>query len=211
MKALRRAFSLEEQSDGLAHQEIEYVFYGRLTDLSELHKASRFEYQEQWEVKIPQTEQNITSARMRVRETITSISSQPTFVHTTKTQSEDQAHPNEVSIPTTEAHFHQYQLISNNGMIKDRYFFPVVGEGTNEELVWELDVYYIKGSDPFSNNYTQWCRLELEVKNPNTPIPPLPIQLEELISPTKDGYTEEENKKISYLFEHEFLTSNKHK
>jgi hypothetical protein len=199
--------AIEEIADGKSRKEREYEFIGRMVDLAQLMHAQSFEMQEQWEIKIPHTEENAGSGRMRVRQVIPSSGDVPVYVHTTKTEFDEQGDCDEVNLPSTQSHFKQYEMLADKGMLKDRYFFAVEGS----ELVWHLDMYYVRGSKAGEKKYTQWCRLELEVPDRNQPLPPFPVQLEDLIASQKGNRSEEEEAKIKMLFEHEFLTPNKYR
>ena len=208
MKTLTLTFTKEEHSDGVKHREVEREIIVRLVDITELDKAEKSEFHEQWEVKSPQTEGNVTSIRSRIRKTMKNVSDTPVYVHTTKTKSSAQNWNDEVSIPTTEPHFNQYQAAAEAGMIKERFFFPVETEGDDLPLVWELDMYPINPDVPFERKYKQWARLEIENVQEGMPLPDLPIAVDEVIIISDDN-TEEEKEKIAFIFKNEFLSPNR--
>ena len=208
MKTLTLTFTKEEHSDGVKHKEVEREIIVRLVDITELDKAEKSEFHEQWEVSAPQTEGNVTSIRSRIRKTMKNVSDTPVYVHTTKTKSSAQNWNDEVSIPTTEPHFNQYQAAAEAGMIKERFFFPVETEGDDLPLVWELDMYPINPDVPFERKYKQWARLEIENVQEGMPLPDLPIAVDEVIIISDDN-TEEEKEKIAFIFKNEFLSPNR--
>ena len=210
MKTLQRAFAPEEHSDGNKPKEVEREIIVRLIDISELDKAEKSEFHEQWEIKVPQTENNVTSVRSRIRKTTVSLTEAPVYVHTTKTKSESQSYNDEVSIPTTEPHFKQYQAGAETGMIKERFFFPVNTEQESSGLIWELDMYPIDPDNPFERKYKQWARLEIENVEEGMALPDLPIAVDEVIIIGPDN-TPEEKEKIDFIFKNEFLYPNRFK
>lgn len=209
MKTLRKAFAKEEHSDGVQRKEVEQELLVRVVDLTELDKAQKTEFHEQWEISVPKSEGNATSLRSRIRKTLTALTESPVYVHTTKTKEENSSWNDEVSIPTTEPHFNQYRAAAESGMIKERFFFPIENqaEGT-EPLVWELDMYPIDHTEPFDRKYKQWARLEIENIPEGTALPELPIAVAEVII-ISDSNTPEEKEKIDFLFKNEFLSKNK--
>ena len=198
MRLLRRALALEETSDGKANKEIEHVFYGRVTNLEELKNATAKENQEQWEIKIPKSDGNGGTGRVRIRKT-TASDGNIEYVMTTKT-AEDDGSDTEVPIPTTQANFEQFQRIAEAGMIKDRYSFHIEGSS----LVFEVDM-FIKPE----GGYHDWCKVDIEVSDLNAPIPPMPITLDNLIDSNPNNQSDSDRAQITALYAHAFLTKNK--
>lgn len=197
MKLLRIA--LEEASDGKMFKEIEHVFYGRLIDIEELKKAASVESQEQWEIRIPKTEENANSGSIRIRKT-TVGDAEPEYILTTKV-SAGGGDKIEVPIPTTADNFEQFKILSFAGMRKDRYHFPV--EGT--DLVWEVDM-FLKPE----GGYHEWVKIDLEVSDRGAAIPSLPIELKDVITSDYGMRTEAEELQVSALYAHTFITKNVH-
>lgn len=196
--------AMEEQSDGNLHREREHVLYAKLSDFEVLKGAQSMEHQEQWEVKIPKTEKNAAEGKFRIRKTVKGGGA-PEYVLTTKVNaSSDRGDNLEVSVPTTEANFAQFKALAHSGMIKDRFFFPVEGS----ELVWEVDVFYVKGSQPGSGQYEQWVKIDLEVPDLETPLPPLPQGFGEVISAPYGKRTEQEEARVTSLYHNEFIMPN---
>lgn len=200
---LRRALALEEASDGKAFREIEHTFYARLSNVGDLAKAASQEHQEQWELRFPKTTQNGGSGSVRIRKTIVG-QGVPEYVLTTKTLASHDGDKIEVPVPTTEPMFRQFKLMSEKGMVKDRYHFPI--EGT--ELVWEVDMFLMPGGQVGVGPYHEWCKIDLEVKSREATIPPFPLDTEELITAPFGKRTEEEEAKITALYESGFTMKN---
>lgn len=207
MSRLLRLALEEEPADGKARREIEYTFYGRMIDLGQLDHAHDFEMHEQWEIRIAHTEANAGSGRIRVRKTQKTISDVPLYVQTSKTEYNGDGDRIEISLPSSAEGFQQFQILAESGMMKDRYIFRDPDSG----LEWHLDMHYIRGSHAGEKKYCQWCRLELEVPKRGIPLPPLPVQLEDLITNQRNQQTEEEGEKIKALYAHDFILPNPHK
>ena len=195
--------ALEEKSDGIAFKEIEYTYYARLSDLSDLKKAKSQEHQEQWELKFPKTDQNGGSGTIRIRKTI-ETGKEAEYVLTTKTAINKQGDKLEVPIPATVAMFEQFKILSERGMVKDRYLFPI--EGT--DLVWEVDMFLKpKGKIGFGPYY-DWVKIDLEVPDRKTKIPEFPLATEELITAPYGKRTDAEEKLVTGLYDNEFIQKN---
>jgi len=197
-KFLSNGMSLEENSDGIPVKEIEYEYYGRIVDLDQLARAASKEHHEQWEIKIPKTERNAGEGRSRVRMTVDSNGAIE-YVETMKSILKKDDARIEVSSPVTEGRFAQYRILSDGGMIKDRYCFPV------GDIIFEVDMFLKE-----DYTYYEWCKIDIEVKSKDVSIPELPINVLNLITAQKDNRSPEEEKIISDLYENSFITKNKY-
>jgi hypothetical protein len=194
--------AMEENSDGKIEKEREIVFYGRVLDMEQLKEAHSMEHQEQWEIRIPKTDENALSGRMRIRKTVLQEGQAPEYVFTTKTPTPDNNTSNSIPIPTTEAHFMQFKMLAPAGMIKDRYNFEI--EGT--DLKWEVDMF----RKP-EGGYFEWAKLDLEIPmSYSGPIPPPPLDMADIITGQYGNRTEAEEAKIHTLYEFEFITKNQY-
>lgn len=203
MKPSLLRLALEEAANGAANQEIEHVFYARLNGNRELfEKAAGREFQEQWEIKVPRTEENKAEGRIRVRHTAKTDGTEQ-YVLTTKTAGDGKLARLEVAIPTTKDHFKQFKMMANGGMKKVRFFFPIQGS----ELVWEIDMFV---NDPVLTaeeclaegaTFREWCKIDLEVKDRTALVPPLPIHFEEIITKQMGERTPEEEQHVRSLYE----------
>lgn len=206
MRLFHRALAIEENSTGKANKEIEYVFYGKIINFTDLNKASSKEHHSQWEVRIPETNLNAGKGTIRVRKTIPNITDvdKTEYVHTTKVSTKDKLKRIEVSIPTTVDNFNQMLILSERGLVKDRYFFPVKGT----DLVFEFDVFYSPGAIVGSGKYIEWCKIDIEVNDSQTIIPELPIDVSDLIIAQEGNRTIEEDNLINSLYANEFNSKN---
>lgn len=178
--------------------EQEYVFYVRITNFKQLENAAHAEKHEQWQIKIPSTDDNAGSGSIRARK-VTSSDGSISYELTTK--SKTKKGNIETTVPTTEENFTQIAFMANSGMRKDRYTFPI----PNSDLSFEVDVF----PDGKAGYYT-WAKIDLEVKSPLSSFPELPIQVEEIITP-QDAETPEGQEEVSRLFDTFFLLKNKYK
>lgn len=178
--------------------EQEYVFYVRITNFKQLENAAHAEKHEQWQIKIPSTDENAGSGSIRARK-VTSADGTISYELTTK--SKTKKGNIETTIPATEENFTQIAFMADTGMRKDRYTFPI----PNSDLSFEVDVY----PDGKAGYYT-WAKIDLEVKSPLSSFPELPIQVEEIITP-QDAETPEGQEEVSRLFDTFFLLKNKYK
>jgi hypothetical protein len=194
------SISMEEASNGKAVREKEHTLYGRLPDLNDLKKAEGMEHQEQWQIKVEKTEKNAARGRIRVRKTVNKAG-QVEYVNTTKVEVGEVASGDnvEVPIPTTEANFIQFRHLAEEGMIKDRYFFPV----PDSDLVWEVDVFKKPNGE-----YYDWVKLDLEVSDLSAPIPALPLHLEDVIAAKYGERTDAEEARVTALYSNEFTAKN---
>lgn len=178
--------------------EQEYVFYVRITNFKQLENAAHAEKHEQWQIKIPSTDDNAGSGSIRARK-VTSADGTISYELTTK--SKTKKGNIETTVPATEENFTQIAFMANSGMRKDRYTFPI----PNSDLSFEVDVF----PDGKAGYYT-WAKIDLEVKSPLSSFPELPIQVEEIITP-QDAETPEGQEEVSRLFDTFFLLKNKYK
>ena len=63
----RRTVSQEDNTDGLTRKELEYVFFLKANDLSQLDRCTSEEMQEQWTIFIEPTTYNPNKGQVRVR------------------------------------------------------------------------------------------------------------------------------------------------
>ncbi len=182
-------------------KEKEFVFYGKVADFKELKACKNVEYQEQYEVKIQQSDKNATGGRIRVRKTVKG-EKEPKFVLTTKTKLPDGS-DYESDCKTTEENFIQFKYFCEGGMIKDRYSFPVEG---HKGLRWEVD-----GFTGTNGLFHECVKIDLEVEDEGIEManmPPFPIQLTDVITNQNGQRTPEEEAIVRTLYDTVFRTPN---
>lgn len=200
-------YGLEGAVDGIAKDEIEYVFYGRLVDPKELSGAVENEKQEQWEIRIEKNDGNATAGAMRVRKT-----NDDQYTFTSKVYVPGKFGKKEVELESTVDQFNQFKAMSPRGMDKTRYIFIAVGtEGTwpgedakyGGALFWEVDVF-----TKDDGTLEEWVKIDLEVPNVNVKAPAFPIQLQDLITNQYGHRTPEEERIVSELYDKKFTLPN---
>ncbi len=199
MKHLKKAISsiniaMEELSDGVTRVEKEHVFYGRIVDFDQLKKAAEVIKQEQWTIKVAKTDNNLSKGQLRVRKNIEG--NETSYVFTLKTFRSDDSRL-EVSMDGSADAFEVFRMLSDSGMIKHRYVFPVEGSS----LKFEIDV-FLKPD----GTYHSWCKVDVEVEDMSIPLPAFPITLANVIRETGDSMPEEQRKIVTDLYDQYFLT-----
>jgi hypothetical protein len=214
MKRALEDVALEEQATGEAFEEIEYVFYARLPEPVKVPTGWGFsEHQEQWEFKIPKTDQNGGQGGIRIRKTqLINIRGKvaPEYVITTKVRKPDGSNT-EVAVPTTEDNFEQFRVLSDRGMVKNRYEYVIddgaVPAGLGKGLKWEVD-FFLKPDGTFF----PWVKIDLEVRkrvSDLSDLPPFPFEAEEWILRQTGERDAEEEAKLRGLYDTMFLAKNR--
>lgn len=203
--------SMEDHLDGKEWEEIERVWYVRISDWDQLAYAASFEYQIQNDVRVKEDGRD---GNLRVRKTLkakgdTEQFEIPTYSFITKVkQGQGEAvHNKEAAIEITSDFFDLFSQLCPQGMRKDRYNFPVKGSN----LLFEVDCFltpeYQKaredGTACTGEKYFPWAKIDLELPNEGTAIPDIPIQYDELIAQTT-----EDNPNIKKLYDQYFLHQN---
>lgn len=174
--------ALEDEANGQIAREKEYVWYGKLTDPSQLQKAASQEVQKQSSVKGK-------TGTIRVRET--TKDGQIEYTLTAKAYA-GRGDAEEVSSLVTKDMAEIFRKLSGESMDKIRYTFPIAGT----ELKWEVDVFI----DTEGNTKDGWVKIDLEVPGVITEWPPLPVSLTEIIFGGNDEYTPEQKAKLDPLY-----------
>lgn len=186
--------NLEERADGQTAIEEELTFYASLDSAAPLLKANHIEHQEQWQIKIPKSEDNITGGRMRVRKTTQVSDGEVTYVMTIKIKSENGE--KETPTPISSDYFDQFSLMATEGMKKTRYDIPIPGR----EEIWEVDVFYLP-----DGKKANWVKIDFEFKSDNREVPPLPEGFMSVIPGNTTNPEEQEF--IRKLYSELFLTT----
>lgn len=149
-------------AQGNTKREDELVLYAKITDFEGLKAATGKESQEQWEVKSEY-------GRIRVRKT-SKEGIDPTFDLTFKTKSSNAGIEGnlETTYDIDEAMFESFKQISENGMVKDRFFYEVakvtVKNASGMQDIQVTDMFY--ETDVFFNedgSYNENVKIDLEV------------------------------------------------
>lgn len=190
-----KPLALEEESAGVSQREVEHTLYGKITNPQQLDGVA-WEDHEQWELKIPKAASALCEGVIRIRKTSTPEKSE--CVLTIKTKADKAEGRVETSMLTTEDQLRQFKQLAEKGMLKRRYTFPIEGSAKK----WEIDVYPKEGG-----GWHEWCKIDLEVKSLSDPLPPLPIELAELISKPYGQRSEAEEARVRGLYDSVFTMS----
>ncbi len=194
-QAMAKGLGLEDVANGQTVREREIETYVRISDFDQLSHCKSIDRQEQWQIKIAKTAANTGALQFRVRKIETLLyKSDIQYVMTSKLAL-GRGDRLEVSVPASYDLFNLFKHGADQGMVKDRYHFPV--EGTN--LVYEVDMFILS-----DGSYAPWAKIDLE--NCTGEMPPLPIKVEDRI----DGRTEDPmlRARISDLYDKYFLSKN---
>ncbi len=192
----RLGFGLEDNNasatDTATELELEHTWYGRLVDRAVLDQAAKVERQEQWNMKPKLDEDMKYQGAARVRKV-----DDDKFFMCIKATLEGKRGVLETEFVINNDVFQAIKRLSNTGMIKTRYSFPIAGTSYS----WEVDV--------FGDH--EWVKVDLEVDDPNYEIPAMPFQLEGLIDGSFGKPSSEEQAVIDKLYENYFVTLSPYK
>lgn len=177
------AESLEE-SETL--EEIEYIFFLKLGDFEQLKNAKCKETQEQWSILFQKEKvENVIRVRRSVKE------GEETFTLTSKVNFAELDGKWELEREVDRSHFDQVKDMAQDGLIKERHYFPV--DGT--DLTWEVDVFYDDQGNP-----VEWVKLDLEVPKRLTNLPSFPLTHTDVFDAQFEERTAEQHQFVSDLF-----------
>lgn len=205
-KIYRGVLALEaDVANGQVHVEKERVIYARLAGFDEIReKATSCDHHEQWMIKIEPTEDNAKAkGQVRVRKLVPRTSrgevkegAEVQYVLTCKSTF-GQGQNLEVPAPSSEDAFKVFKRMASNGMIKDRYHFPVGSTG----LVFEVDA-YLKPD----GSYHEWVKIDYETNDMSAELPQLPFVVEETILDKTSSRSDQA--RIWKMYDDCFLTKN---
>lgn len=187
LKQLKLLVTANEAIGGGPTQEIEYTFYGRLTNLEQLESAKVSYIHEQWQVPFGIDDQGV---KARIRE----IDGQR-WVFTTKKVIPGKLGVEEEECDITPGMFATLRMVAKNGYRKTRYEYPIFGT----DRKWEIDVFFNEHGEK-----SLWVKIDLEVSGPSDPIPKFPVEMTDLIISQGDDVTREEAQFIDNLWNHEW-------
>lgn len=195
---LALGLGMEGLVDGKVTKEIEHVYYVQLANFEQLSKADSVEKQEQWEIKLEKTPMNAAKGKIRVRMTDDGAGEGPKYILTTKVTTKD-GDNYEVETETSPDMMRLFKFLAEKGMKKERYHFPVDG------LVYEVDMF----RQP-DGSFFEWAKVDLEVPNRETTIPPFPLEYVRIITEPYGKRSAEDEKLISGFFDNEYVTKNEY-
>lgn len=199
----RPYLTMEEIANGQPVKEIEHTIYARVINPSELDRAASKEHQEQWEIRVPKTDKNAGKGSMRVRKTWNEgKEDEAVYVRTSKVTMNDKGDKIELPLPSNKDEFTIFKFLSEQGMKKVRFTFPIIGT----DLKWEIDMF----PKADGSGFHEWCKIDLEVRDREQPIPEFPIALDDVILPVGYGRQngDADEIKVRELYDSFFLTKN---
>ena len=192
--------SAEALSELPGGTECEYVFFYKLTNPSQLFKATEIIEQEQYQMVLPVPEGSNYKGWLRVRKEKLKADTEAHHTLTLKVSEEGVSGRKELEVGIDEAFHECFKVICAEGMHKTRFVLPIEGtegQGPNgAALKWEVDVF----DDPEAEGAEHWVKVDLEVGAPLSELPEFPLSYEKSITNQWNQRTEEEQEFIKQLF-----------
>jgi len=202
--ALEQGLQLSQEdhaASGQIGQEIEYLFFFKLSDLSQLLKAPKIVEQEQYELILPKAEGSTQQGFLRVRSERLKGANDTIYTLTLKVAEDGVRGRKEAPQEISQDFYELYKGLCAKGMTKTRFYFPIEGgEGKGpdgSDLVWEVDVF----ADPTTEGACPWVKVDLEVSAPLEEIPAFPLSYTKKITNQWDQRTEAEQAFIKSLWD----------
>lgn len=178
MSFLRTTFlSMEDAMAGISQQELEHAFYVKIDNFDLLSNATEKQRIEQASFYTENKGKGSLMMRSRKINYMASADKQglEEIIFCTKTPNTGTAgaaQMMEVELPGSKEQ-HALYMQFGSAIFKDRYRFAVVGT----TLFWDVDVFLNK-----DGSYSNWARLEVEVKDLNAPVPEFPFAVQDSFS-----------------------------
>lgn len=186
--AIAASYTQEDKND-----EIERVYFAKLSDFEQLSNAPHIEEQEQWEYRLFEGERPIGTLRSR------SIDQGERYELTIKTYRKNGPGSVEANLGSTEDMHETIAELANRVLRKVRYVYrvPVMHRGEELDLKWEIDVFKLE-----DGSFYPWVKVDLEVPDPSVAAPQFPFRYDEIIdSSFGRTLTEDERAVIDALFD----------
>lgn len=185
---LGQFLSQEGMADGKRHIELEYTFYGKMADPTQLERAVHKEEHEQWNLPVD----SANGGKIRIR-----AINDMRFILTTKIKRDGQLGQEEVEVDISRDMFNAMREMAIGGMKKTRYVFKIEGS----DKVWEIDVY----KDSLGKDHP-WVKIDLEIEKPSDRVPDRPVNFTELIVHQPSQQTDAEKAFIDKLWGQEWVS-----
>lgn len=214
----RMMFTTSSESFENTSREYEIEVYVQDLDIEHISSISaQRTVQEQWGVYIPRASKNVSDGRIRARRSMTfteEVTEDPVFQITIKTKGEDGGDI-ESEIEGTKGIFKQMSLMSDQGMVKTRYYIPF--EYEELKLVAEVDTFHNDQGE-----VVPWCKIDIEYPEGSdySTHPLKPSDLPEVLRPKNpedvyvvapsDPKDSDVRKKVNEIYDRYFLKPNKY-
>ena len=179
-------------SETQSHLEIEYVFFGRPRNFDFMKKYPSDKI-EQYEVDVYKKNGDKNKIRVRKQNQKKITMALKLIIKPTGPGALSVVE-NEFDI--TEESFQIFKKLSTSGFNKERFKVK-----TKENLMYEIDVFYDD-----HGNINPWVKIDLEVPSTNTKVPPLPIEIDDLITNQKYNRTKEEEETVERVWNSFMIT-----
>jgi len=174
-------------------EEIERVYFAKLSDIEQLSSAPHIEEQEQWEYRLFEDDRPIGTLRSR------SIDQGDRYELTIKTYRKNGPGSEECNLGSTVEMHDVIAMLADRVLRKVRYVYPVpiTWQGEEINLKWEIDAFKLE-----NGSFYPWVKVDLEVPDPAVNAPQFPFRADEIID-TSFGRTlnDDERKVIDTLFD----------
>jgi CYTH domain-containing protein len=174
-------------------EEIERVYFAKLSDFEQLSSAPHIEEQEQWEYRLFEDDRPIGTLRSR------SIDQGDRYELTIKTYRKNGPGSEECNLGSTVEMHDVIAMLADRVLRKVRYVYPVpiTWQGEEINLKWEIDAFKLE-----NGSFYPWVKVDLEVPDPAVNAPQFPFRADEIID-TSFGRTlnDDERKVIDTLFD----------
>lgn len=185
---IKASYTQEDKVD-----EIERVYFAKLSDFEQLSSAPYSEEQEQWEYRLLDGDRPIGTLRSR------SIDQGDRYELTIKTYRKNEVGCEECNLGSTVEMHEVVSALADRVLRKIRYVYPVpiLWKGEEIKLKWEIDVFKLE-----DGSFYPWVKVDLEVPDPAIQAPPFPFRYDEIVD-TSFGrtLTEDERKVVDALFD----------
>lgn len=182
---------LVSKIDGEPHAGYVFTIYAVLSDPESLSKASTVEVRER---RLLTNEEDETGSVVVV---YLNKVNEAGYYMSTKLIHKNATSIEQVHVPISEASYKHLSRITHNNIPFERHKFPC----PNSELVWEVDVF--KGAD---GQRHEWVKIDLEVKDMNDDVPPLPFPCDEYFLDFPGIVTNEQKSFVNRLWTREWLS-----
>lgn len=199
---------LSESSFEATELEYEIEIYLEGYDIEQIRSMSTgAEAQAQWGIYVPKSEKNATSGSIRVRKTENLATEDVKYIRTTKTNKKDKGNlENERETDQTE--FEQFEQMSEEGLIKTRYFVPIRLEDQGIEVTLEVDAFTNK-----AGVFVPWVKIDAEVEQGVEIRPehiPFTYKKMHIVTPERKQTDKALVEEIGKLYEEYFRSKNIH-